>query len=95
MRVRQTVAATTRILQANHSGGLRKPRRRDSPAMPGCDTDRGIELMKRAATWLVYLVGAVSIGYLALYGYAMFTRPKLVPGEPIQIFRKPDAPNYS
>ena len=51
--------------------------------------------MKRAATWLVYIVGVLSVGYLALYAYAMFTRPKLVPGEPIQIFRKPDAPNYS
>ncbi len=51
--------------------------------------------MKRAAAWLVYLVGALAIGYLALYAYVTFTRPKLVPGEPIQIFRKPDAPNYS
>jgi hypothetical protein len=51
--------------------------------------------MRRAATWLVYLVGALSIGYLALYAYAMFTRPNLAPGEPIQIFRRPDAPDYS
>jgi len=51
--------------------------------------------MKRVAEWAVYVIGAVAIGYLALYAYAMFTRPNLVPGEPIQIFRKPDAPNYS
>ena len=51
--------------------------------------------MKRLATWALYAAGALSIGYLALYAYAMFTRPNLVPGEPIQIFRKPDAPNYS
>jgi hypothetical protein len=51
--------------------------------------------MKRATTWLVYFVGALSIGYLALYAYATLTQPRLVPGEPIQIFRKPDAPNYS
>jgi len=51
--------------------------------------------MKRAATLLVYLVGALSIGYLALFAYATFTRHALVPGEPIQIFRKPDAPDYS
>jgi hypothetical protein len=51
--------------------------------------------MKRAVEWTVYVIGAVAIGYLALYAYAMFTRPQLVPGEPIQIFRKPDAPNYS
>ena len=51
--------------------------------------------MKRVGIWTVYVIGALSIGYLALYAYAMFTRPQLVPGEPIQIFRKPDAPNYS
>ena len=51
--------------------------------------------MKRLGIWTVYLIGALSIGYLALYAYAMFTQPKLVPGEPIQIFRRPDAPKYS
>ena len=51
--------------------------------------------MKRLATWALAVIGALSIGYLALYAYAMFTRPQLVPGEPIQIFRKPDAPKYS
>jgi hypothetical protein len=51
--------------------------------------------MKRIGIGIVYIVGALSIGYLALYAYAMFTRPNLTPGEPIQIFRKPDAPNYS
>jgi hypothetical protein len=51
--------------------------------------------LKRVGTWLVYIVGALAIGYLGLYAYAMFTQPKLVPGEPIQIFRRPDAPNYS
>lgn len=51
--------------------------------------------LKRAGTWAIYVVGAIAIGYLALYAYAMFTRPQLVPGEPIQIFRKPDAPKYS
>jgi hypothetical protein len=51
--------------------------------------------MKRVGTWLVYVVGALSIAYLALYAYAMFRRPDLTPGDPIQIFRKPDAPDYS
>ena len=51
--------------------------------------------MKRVGIWTVYVIGALSIVYLALYAYAMFTRPQLVPGEPIQIFRKPDAPKYS
>jgi hypothetical protein len=51
--------------------------------------------MKRFATWLLYAVGAVAIGYLALYGYAAFTGRDLRPGDPIHIFRKPDAPSYS
>ncbi len=51
--------------------------------------------LRRIGTWAVYVIGALSIGYLALYPYAMFTRQNLTPSEPIQIFRKPDAPNYS
>jgi hypothetical protein len=34
----------------------------------------------------------VAIVYLALYAYAAFTGRSLVPGDPIHIFRKPDAP---
>ncbi|VIO69589.1 hypothetical protein CI1B_27960 [Bradyrhizobium ivorense] len=51
--------------------------------------------MKRVGTWLFYLVGAVAVGYLALYAYMMFTGHDITPGDPIHIFRKPDAPNYS
>jgi hypothetical protein len=51
--------------------------------------------MKRLAVWMFYGVGALAVGYLALYGYALFTRHDLQPGDPIHIFRKPDAPNYS
>lgn len=51
--------------------------------------------LKRAGSIVIYVVGAIAIGYLALYAYVMFTRPQLVPGEPIQIFRKPDALKYS
>jgi hypothetical protein len=40
-------------------------------------------------------VGGLAIAYLALYLYAAFTRPDFQPGDPIRIFRKPDAPNYS
>ena len=58
-------------------------------------TEVQVKSLKRVGTWLVYIVGALAIGYLGLYAYAMFTRPQLVPGEPIQIFRKPDAPSYS
>ena len=32
---------------------------------------------------------------IALYFYAAITGRELQPGDPIHIFRKPDAPNYS
>jgi hypothetical protein len=51
--------------------------------------------MKRIAIWAFYGVGALAIGYLALFAYAMFTGRDLQPGDPIHIFRKPDAPSYS
>jgi hypothetical protein len=51
--------------------------------------------MKRIAVWAFYAVGALAIGYLALFAYAAFTGRDLQPGDPIHIFRKPDAPNYS
>ena len=51
--------------------------------------------MKRIGAWVLYTVGAIAIAYLALYAYALFTRPDLTPGDPIRIFRKPDAPSYS
>jgi hypothetical protein len=47
--------------------------------------------MKRIAVWAFYAVGALAIGYLALYAYAVFTGRDLQPGDPIHIFRKPDA----
>jgi hypothetical protein len=51
--------------------------------------------MKRLTTWVIYVMGAIAIAYLALYAYAVFTQPDLKPGDPIRIFRKPDAPSYS
>ena len=51
--------------------------------------------MKRIALWACYGIGALAICYLALYAYAAFTGRELVPGDPIHIFRRPDAPNYS
>ena len=51
--------------------------------------------MKRIAVWAFYAVGALAILYLALYAYAAFTGRGPQPGDPIHIFRKPDAPNYS
>jgi hypothetical protein len=51
--------------------------------------------MKRIAALAFYAVGALALLYLALYAYAAFTGRQLQPGDPIHIFRKPDAPNYS
>jgi hypothetical protein len=51
--------------------------------------------MQRVAVWVVYAVGALAIGYLALYAYVAFTGRDSQPGDPIHIFRKPDAPSYS
>jgi hypothetical protein len=51
--------------------------------------------MKRFAIWIFYGIGALAVGYLALYADAMLTGHELQPGDPIHIFRRPDAPNYS
>jgi hypothetical protein len=51
--------------------------------------------MTRFAVWAFYAVGALAVLYLALYTYAAFTGRELKPGDPIHIFRKPDAPDYS
>lgn len=51
--------------------------------------------MKRLAAFAFYAVGAIAIVYLALYAYSAITARQLQPSDPIHIFRKPDAPNYS
>jgi type VI protein secretion system component VasF len=53
------------------------------------------DLMKRVAVWGFYAIGALAVLYLALYAYAVFSGRELAPGDPIHIFRKPDAPSYS
>ena len=63
--------------------------------MPCVWSNAACNLMKRIAVWAFYGVGALAIGYLALYAYAAFTGRDLQPGDPIHIFRKPDAPSYS
>jgi hypothetical protein len=52
-------------------------------------------LMKRVAVWAFYAVSVLAILYLALNVYVAFRGPHLTPGEPIRIFRNPDAPSYS
>ena len=51
--------------------------------------------MKRLAVWAFYAIGTLAMIYLALYAYAAFTGRALQPGDPIHIFRNPDAPDYS
>ena len=51
--------------------------------------------MKRIWTWIFYGIGALAIGYLALYAYEAFTGRDLELENPIHIFRRPDAPEYS
>lgn len=82
----QEVNRTARLATQTSSGrqGAFEP-----GASPRADT------MKRVAIWAFYAVGALAMGYLALYAYAVFTGRDLQPGKPIHIFRKPDAPEYS
>ncbi len=51
--------------------------------------------MKRIAVWAFFGIGALAILYLALYAYVAFNGRGPRPGEPIHIFRRPDAPDYS
>jgi hypothetical protein len=51
--------------------------------------------MKRLGVWAFYAVGALAICYLALYVYVVVIGHDPRPGDPIHIFRKPDAPSYS
>jgi hypothetical protein len=51
--------------------------------------------MKRIWTWIFYGIGALAIAYLALYAYAVFTGRGIELENPIHIFRRPDAPDYS
>jgi len=52
-------------------------------------------LIKRVLEWAFWAIGTVAIAYLALYLYASFTGRPFEPGDPIHIFRSPDAPDYS
>jgi hypothetical protein len=63
--------------------------------MPICPATRRRDLMQRFAAWIFYAIGAIAVGYLALYAYAAFTSRDPQPGDPIHMFRKPDAPDYS
>ena len=57
--------------------------------------DLRTDTMKRVATIAFYIIGTLAMLYLALYAYAIFKGRSLQPGDPIHIFRKPDAPDYS
>jgi len=51
--------------------------------------------MNRLGAFTLYAIGALAILYLALYVYVTWTGRDFSPGDPIHIFRKPDAPSYS
>jgi hypothetical protein len=51
--------------------------------------------MKRLVVWTFYGIGLLAIAYLALFAYDALTGHRLEPGDPIHIFRNPDAPSYS
>jgi hypothetical protein len=51
--------------------------------------------MKRIGIWAFYAVSILAIVYLALYSYAAFRGREFTPGDPIHIFRNPEAPSYS
>jgi hypothetical protein len=51
--------------------------------------------MKRIGTIAFYAIGVLAILYLALYAYTVLSGSEFAPGDPIHIFRRPDAPNYS
>jgi hypothetical protein len=63
--------------------------------MPICPATWCCDLMQRFGAWIFYAIGAIAVGYLALYAYAAFTGHEPQPGDPIHMFRKPDAPDYS
>jgi hypothetical protein len=50
---------------------------------------------KRIGTWAFYAVSTLAIIYLALYAYTAYRGSPFTSGDPIHIFRKPDAPSYS
>jgi len=51
--------------------------------------------MKRVGIWTFYALGMLAMVYLALYAYVTLSGRDITPGDPIHIFRKPDAPSYS
>jgi hypothetical protein len=51
--------------------------------------------MKRIGTWAFYAISTLAIAYLALYAYAAYHGRDFTPGDPIHIFRNPEAPSYS
>jgi hypothetical protein len=49
--------------------------------------------MKRVGIWSFYGIGFLAILYLALSAYASFSGRRLVPGDPIHLFRNPNGPD--
>jgi hypothetical protein len=53
------------------------------------------DTMKRIGIVAFYAVSTLAILYLALYAYAAYRGRPFTPGDPIHIFRNPEAPSYS
>ena len=51
--------------------------------------------MKRIGILAFYAISTLAILYLALYAYAAYRGRDFTPGDPVHIFRNPDAPSYS
>src|SRR3979490_1465669 len=96
-RIRRPVVASVSKRRPRHGTQAPANRLRFRGRCRADRSARGGGLMKRLAIWAFYGVGALAIAYLALYAYAMLTGRvlQLQPGDPIHIFRKPDAPSYS
>jgi len=66
-----------------------------SMSIPGLLSHEVSFRMKCLAVWTSCIIGALAIVYAALHLYAMLTAPRITPGDPIEIYRDPDAPKYS
>src|SRR5689334_24604035 len=64
------------------------------PSLRRCPSDECQDGLHQPA-WAFHAVGALAIIHVALYAYVAFTGRDFQAGDPIRIFRKPDAPSYS
>jgi hypothetical protein len=93
---RHSIDLEQRSIYVDSTKSYRAPsglERRSRDATPA--SSEGSYPMKRISIWIFYGIGALAIAYLALYAYAAFTGRGVELENPIHIFRRPDAPDYS